>query len=106
GQQTRATVSDSVSSVSSEKLEGQAFTNATDAIAGLVQGVSIRQAIEVGQNSGQTTTPGTGDQIMGESLDGRPGAPSAIQIRKMGSPLIVIDGVPSTTQDFNNLNPA
>ena len=36
--------------------------------------------------------------------DGRPGATTSIQIRNMGDPLYVIDGVQSDAGQFNNID--
>src|SRR5690606_37430181 len=92
GTQTRDTVSGSVSSVDAEDLEGSASTTTADALVGRIQGINTRM-----------TTTGRADSP--EAVDGRPGAASVLQIRNMGAPLFVIDGVP--TDDpyaFNHLN--
>ncbi|MDZ7691140.1 MAG: SusC/RagA family TonB-linked outer membrane protein [Balneolaceae bacterium] len=58
----------------------------------------------------RTSEVGTADRLVGEiagltarKADARPGAVSTIQIRNMGNPLFVIDGVPANNDDFNEL---
>jgi TonB-dependent SusC/RagA subfamily outer membrane receptor len=117
GAQARELVSGSVSQVSSEMLEGSQFTTVSESLMGLVQGVNIRmmsgqsdrgndQGGGSGDYMGQASTAGTDNRIAGDPRDGRPGAPAALQIRNMGEPLYLIDNVPATADDFNNLNPA
>lgn len=42
--------------------------------------------------------------IQSRSLDGRPGESAQLQIRNMGEPLYIIDGIPGTGSDFNNID--
>ena len=37
-------------------------------------------------------------------IDGRPGASANLQIRNLGTPLYIIDGIPGTESDFNNID--
>jgi TonB-dependent SusC/RagA subfamily outer membrane receptor len=37
--------------------------------------------------------------------DGRPGASATVQIRNMGNPLFVIDGIQQDAGQFNNISP-
>jgi TonB-linked SusC/RagA family outer membrane protein len=97
GAQQRVTVSGSVSSVSASDLENTAATTTANALVGRIQGINTRM-----------TTAGFGrNAATGDPTDGRPGGASVIQIRNMGAPLFVIDGVPTDNpNDFNHINPA
>lgn len=97
GAQTRATVSGSVSSVRAEEIERTTSVTTAGALVGRMQGINTRM-----------TTAGAGrDGATGDALDGRPGAATVIQIRNMGNPLFVIDGIPTDNpRDFNQLNAA
>ncbi|MGV3640086.1 MAG: SusC/RagA family TonB-linked outer membrane protein [Adhaeribacter sp.] len=79
GTQTRGTVTGAVSQIQSADITRTTATTATGALVGKVQGITARQA------------------------DARPGAGTSIQIRNMGTPLYVIDGVTSDVGQFNNL---
>ena len=79
GTQTRGTVTGAVSQIQSADISRTTATTATGALVGKVQGITARQA------------------------DARPGAGTSIQIRNMGTPLYVIDGVTSDAGQFNNL---
>ncbi|WP_256002275.1 SusC/RagA family TonB-linked outer membrane protein [Pedobacter deserti] len=81
GAQRRANVTGSVATVSSRELTQSSVPTVSQALAGKIPGVNFR------------------------SPDGRPGAEARIQIRNLGDPLYVIDGVPSGAQQFNNLSP-
>ncbi len=72
GTQKRATVTGAVSSVSSKDLLTTPATTTSGALVGKVQGITTR------------------------SPDSRPGRGVNIQIRNMGNPLFVIDGIPYT----------
>lgn len=79
GTQQQKTVTGSIASVSSQELEETPSVTTGDALVGKVQGVTFRQA------------------------DARPGSPVSVEIRNLGNPLYVIDGVPSTPADFSQL---
>ncbi|UOQ68422.1 carboxypeptidase-like regulatory domain-containing protein [Hymenobacter volaticus] len=79
GTQSRATVTGAVSSVKSEEILRTPAVAATSALVGRVPGITARQA------------------------DARPGNGSTIQIRNLGDPLYVIDGIVSDVGQFNNL---
>ncbi|MFO8000861.1 MAG: TonB-dependent receptor [Marinilabilia sp.] len=81
GVQRKGSITGSVSSVSSEDLERVQGTTISSTLAGKMAGVSFRMP------------------------DGRPGAGANIQIRNMGDPLYVIDGVQKDAGHFNNLSP-
>lgn len=93
GVQSRASLTGSVSAIDSEEISRTSATTSADALAGKVQGITTRIAYG-------------GDPRFGESADARPGASSILQIRNMGEPLFVIDGVPQNGDQFNHLNVA
>tara|TARA_Y100000815_G_scaffold275662_1_gene315712 strand:- start:5386 stop:8550 length:3165 start_codon:yes stop_codon:yes gene_type:complete len=59
-------------------------------------------------HGGSTVSSGLAGKLPGVSFrmpDGRPGASASIQIRNMGTPLYVIDGIQQDEGQFNNLSP-
>ena len=59
-------------------------------------------------HGGATVSSGLAGKIPGVSFrmnDGRPGASASIQVRNMGTPLYVIDGIQQDEGQFNNLSP-
>lgn len=80
GEQRRANLTNAVSTIGSEELTESPVPTLSQAMIGKVAGVTSR------------------------APDGRPGAEARMQIRNLGTPLYVIDGVPSGEQQFNNLN--
>ncbi|GGM75036.1 SusC/RagA family TonB-linked outer membrane protein [Dyadobacter beijingensis] len=79
GTQSSAAVTGAVSNIQAKDLIRTPAIGTADALVGRVQGITARKA------------------------DARPGAATTIQIRNMGTPLFVIDGVPSDAGSFNNL---
>lgn len=79
GTQSSATLTGAVSSVQAKDLVRTPSIGTSDALVGRVQGITARKA------------------------DARPGNAASIQIRNLGTPLYVIDGVPSDAENFNNL---
>jgi TonB-linked SusC/RagA family outer membrane protein len=79
GTQSRALVTGAVGQVTSQELVRTPAVAATTAMVGRIPGVTGRQA------------------------DARPGNGTSIQIRNMGDPLYVIDGIQSDVGAFNNL---
>jgi len=79
GTQSSAAVTGAVSNIQAKDLIRTPSIGTSDALVGRVQGITARKA------------------------DARPGAATTIQIRNMGTPLFVIDGVPSDAASFNNL---
>ncbi len=77
--QSRATVTGAVGTLKSSDLLRTPAVTTSGALVGKIQGITARQA------------------------DARPGASTSIQIRNMGTPLFIIDGVPSDAGNFNNL---
>lgn len=81
GEQKRRDVTSSISTVTSKELTVSPVPTVSQALIGKIAGVNTRVP------------------------DGRPGASARLQIRNLGTPLFVIDGVPSGEDQFNNLNP-
>ena len=82
GTQKKESLTGAISTVTSkdiERVHGGSTVSTT--LAGKLPGVTFRQA------------------------EGRPGAGASIQIRNMGSPLYVIDGIQQDEGQFNNLAP-
>jgi TonB-linked SusC/RagA family outer membrane protein len=82
GSQKRESITGSIASVTSkdiERVHGGATVSTT--LAGKLPGVTFRMS------------------------DGRPGSSASIQIRNMGRPLYVIDGIQQDEGQFNNLAP-
>lgn len=75
GTQKKATVSGAISSIKSDELMKTPAVAATSALVGKMQGITARAA------------------------DARPGNGTTIQIRNLGTPLYVIDGVPYSIPD-------
>ena len=78
--QKKATLTGAISSVGAKDLVKATAANASTALAGKIAGVNFRQT------------------------DGRPGATTKVQIRNMGTPLYVIDGVVKDEGQFNNID--
>lgn len=79
GTQSRGTVTGAVGTVQSAAITRTPAVTTSQALVGKVQGITARQT------------------------DARPGGAANIQIRNMGDPLYIIDGVPSDAGQFNNL---
>jgi len=82
GTQKRESITGAISSVTSKDLDRvHAGATVSSGLAGKIPGVTFRMA------------------------EGRPGASASIQIRNMGQPLYVIDGIQQDEGQFNNLAP-
>lgn len=79
GTQRKGSVTGAVSSIKSSDLTRTPSSTTSGALVGKIQGITARQPT------------------------GRPGASTTIQIRNLGSPLFVIDGVPQSEGQFNNI---
>ena len=79
GVQKKGTITGAVGEVKADELLRTPAVTTSGALVGKIQGVTARQG------------------------DARPGASTSIQIRNMGTPLFVIDGIPSDAGQFNNL---
>ncbi len=81
GVQKKETLTGAISGVTSEDLERVHSSTVSAALAGKLAGVTFRMP------------------------DGRPGSSATIQIRNMGNPLYVIDGIQKDAGQFNNISP-
>ncbi|WP_419702100.1 SusC/RagA family TonB-linked outer membrane protein [Mucilaginibacter sp. NFX135] len=82
GTQKRASITGSIASVTSKDIERvHGGSTVSTGLAGKIPGVTFRQA------------------------EGRPGASASVQIRNLGAPLYVIDGIQQDEGQFNNLAP-
>ncbi|WP_319501439.1 TonB-dependent receptor [uncultured Draconibacterium sp.] len=81
GTQKKESLTGAISGVSASDIEQVPAATVGSALAGKIAGVSFRMP------------------------DGRPGAHATIQIRNMGDPLYVIDGIQKESGHFNNLSP-
>lgn len=79
-EQKKGTMTGAVTSVGSDEIDRSVASTASGALVGKIAGLNTRQT------------------------DGRPGASTSIQIRNMGAPLYVIDGVQSDEGQFNNID--
>src|SRR5688500_9666369 len=80
GTQRRGNITGSVANIKSEELMRTPSPTTSSALVGRVAGITARQ-----------TT-------------GRPGQGTNIQVRNLGTPLYVIDGVPQSEGQFNNIS--
>lgn len=78
--QKKATLTGAVSMLGADDLSRSSSTTASGALVGKMAGINTRQT------------------------DGRPGATTALQIRNMGNPLYVIDGIQTNAGQFNNID--
>ncbi|MEO6636773.1 MAG: TonB-dependent receptor plug domain-containing protein, partial [Ginsengibacter sp.] len=77
-----------------------------EAITGAVSSVTAKDIDRVhGGSTVSTTLAGKLPGVTFRMPDGRPGAGANIQIRNMGNPLFVIDGIQQDAGQFNNLAP-
>jgi len=82
GVQKKSDLTGAIASIDSKDLENvHGGSTVSTSLAGKVAGVSFRQP------------------------DGRPGSSATIQIRNMGDPLYVIDGIQEDAGQFNNISP-
>jgi len=78
--QKKLTLTGAITAIGDKEISRSLATTASGALVGKMAGINSRQT------------------------DGRPGNGTAIQIRNMGTPLYVIDGVVSDEGQFNNVN--
>lgn len=81
GTQRKESLTGAISSVTSRDIEKVHASTVSATLAGKIPGVSFRQA------------------------EGRPGASALIQVRGMGNPLFVVDGIQKDGGQFNNIAP-
>ncbi|MEG1586032.1 MAG: TonB-dependent receptor [Bacteroidales bacterium] len=73
----------------------------------LTSAISVIGAKDIARTSASTSSGALVGKIAGvnsRQTDGRPGAATGIQIRNMGTPLYVIDGVQKDEGQFNNID--
>ncbi len=81
-------------------------TKRKEALTGSIATVTAKDLDRV--HGGSTVSTGLAGKLPGVTFrmpDGRPGASATIQIRNMGTPLYVIDGIQQDEGQFNNLAP-
>ncbi|MFC1226124.1 SusC/RagA family TonB-linked outer membrane protein [Pedobacter sp. BG31] len=81
-------------------------TQKKEAITGAISSISSKDLEKV--HGGSTVSTGLAGKLPGVSFrmpDGRPGSSANIQIRNMGNPLYVIDGIQQDAGQFNNISP-
>ncbi|MEJ7828017.1 MAG: SusC/RagA family TonB-linked outer membrane protein, partial [Segetibacter sp.] len=81
-------------------------TQKKESLTGAISTVTAKDLDRV--HGGSTVSSGLAGKLPGVSFrmpDGRPGASANIQIRNMGNPLYVIDGIQQDAGQFNNLAP-
>ncbi|RZK91637.1 MAG: TonB-dependent receptor [Pedobacter sp.] len=81
-------------------------TQKRESITGAVATITSKDFERV--HGGATVSTGLAGKLPGVSFrmpDGRPGASANIQIRNMGDPLYVIDGIQQDAGQFNNISP-
>lgn len=81
-------------------------TRKKEALTGAIATITSKDMERV--HGGSTVSSGLAGKLPGVSFrmaDGRPGASANIQIRNLGNPLYVIDGVQQDGGQFNNLAP-
>ena len=81
-------------------------TKTKQSLTGAISTVTSKDLDRV--HAGSTVSTGLAGKIPGVTFrmpDGRPGASANIQIRNMGRPLYVIDGIQQDEGQFNNISP-
>ncbi len=81
-------------------------TQRKESLTGAISTVTSKDLSRV--HGGSTVSSGLAGKLPGVTFrmpDGRPGASANIQIRNMGNPLFVIDGIQQDAVQFNNLAP-
>lgn len=98
-------MSDDVAALDEVVVTGYS-TQEKKSITGAISTVTSEDLESV--HAGSTVSSGLAGKISGVTFkmpDGRPGASAAIQIRNMGNPLYVIDGIQQDAGQFNNISP-
>lgn len=81
-------------------------TQKKESLTGAIATVTSKDLDRV--HGGSTVSSGLAGKIPGVTFrmpDGRPGAAATVQIRNMGNPLFVIDGIQQDDKQFNNISP-
>jgi TonB-linked SusC/RagA family outer membrane protein len=80
-------------------------TQRRESITGAVASISAKDLEKV--HGGSQVSTGLAGKLPGVTFrmpDGRPGAAATVQIRNMGNPLYVIDGIQQDARQFNNIS--
>lgn len=80
-------------------------TQKKESITGAISGVTSKDLERVHASTVSATLAGKMPGVSFRMPDGRPGASANIQIRNLGNPLYVIDGVQKDAGQFNNISP-
>jgi len=81
-------------------------TQRKESITGSIAAVTAKDIAVV--HGGSTVSSGLAGKIAGVTFrmaEGRPGASATVQIRSLGTPLYVIDGIQKDEGQFNNISP-
>lgn len=107
GNQTNLTISLEQQKVSMEEVVVIGYgTKRKESLTGAISSITAKDMDRV--HGGSTVSSGLAGKLPGVTFkmpDGRPGASANIQIRNMGDPLYVIDGIQQDAGQFNNLAP-
>lgn len=76
-----------------------------ESITGAISGVTMKDLDRVHGSTVSATLAGKIAGVTFRMSDGRPGSSANIQIRNMGNPLYVIDGIQQDGGQFNNISP-
>ena len=107
GNQTNLSISLEQQKVSMEEVVVIGYgTKRKESLTGAISSITAKDMDRV--HGGATVSSGLAGKLPGVTFkmpDGRPGASANIQIRNMGDPLYVIDGIQQDAGQFNNLAP-
>lgn len=107
GNQTSIAVSLELSKVNMEEVVVIGYgTKRKQSLTGAISSITAKDMDRVhGGSTVSTTLAGKLPGVTFKMPDGRPGASANIQVRNMGDPLYVIDGIQQDAGQFNNLAP-
>ena len=80
-------------------------TQKKESVTGAISGVTAKDLERVHGSTVSATLAGKLPGVSFRMPDGRPGASANIQIRNLGNPLYVIDGIQKDAGQFNNISP-
>lgn len=107
GDQTNLSISLEQQRVNMEEVVVIGYgTRKRESLTGAISTITAKDMDRV--HGGSTVSSGLAGKLPGVTFkmpDGRPGASANIQIRNMGDPLYVIDGIQQDAGQFNNLAP-
>lgn len=107
GNQTSISVSLELSKINMEEVVVIGYgTKRKQSLTGAISSITAKDMDRVhGGSTVSTTLAGKLPGVTFKMPDGRPGASANIQVRNMGDPLYVIDGIQQDAGQFNNLAP-